>query len=70
MKKSLAILLSAITILSLASCASKTCKVEGCEDEVYEDGYCKYHYTINHAKEELDNLGKEIFNKIDGNDKD
>ena len=27
--------------------SSDTCKESGCDDEVYEDGYCKYHYYIN-----------------------
>ena len=35
-----------------------------CDDEVYQDGYCQYHYTINAAKDAVDdaNYNKELNN--------
>ncbi|MGN0507249.1 MAG: hypothetical protein ACI4FZ_11865 [Lachnospiraceae bacterium] len=61
MKKKISLLLlGAILACCLAGCAGLThCKE--CDDEVYKDGYCKYHYEINAAKEKIDDLGKDVF---------
>ena len=32
-------------LLALASCGKKTCKVSGCERDVFQDGYCDIHYA-------------------------
>ena len=67
MKKKLALVLAIVTIAcSLVACAGIThCKE--CEDKVYEDGYCKYHYELNKVKEEVDSLGKDVFDLFDEN---
>jgi len=55
------------TVLSAAfllTACSSNCKAEGCEDEIYQDDYCQYHYVVNTAKDEIDKLGKDIFNGI------
>lgn len=39
-------------VLQLTACSFNTCKESGCDDEIYEDGYCKYHYYI-HAGEDI-----------------
>lgn len=69
MKKNFVTLL-AVLVMSfvLSACgAPKTCKADGCSDEkIYKDGYCQYHYTINVAKEEIDEAGKNAFDSIFG----
>lgn len=61
MKRKISLLLLAVTLVAgMAGCAgSKHCKE--CDDEVYEEGYCKYHYEINVVKNKVDELGKEIY---------
>ena len=47
MKRKFTILLFALAMaMSMTACSfNMTCKVSGCnETELYEDGYCKYHY--------------------------
>lgn len=39
-------------VLQLTACSFNTCKESGCDDEIYEEGYCKYHYYI-HAGEDI-----------------
>jgi len=51
MKKLVLVALAALMALSLMAC-DKTCKVEGCEKPVYEDGYCELHLL----KNEIGNL--------------
>ena len=66
MKKQLFILILAVTMIILSACAESNCKVDGCNDEIYEDGYCKYHYTLNVTKEVIDETAKNAFNRIFG----
>lgn len=56
MKRKLAALLTIISILSMLTACSleQTCKADGCEEtEIYQDGYCKYHYYINAGEDIL-----------------
>lgn len=47
MKKRIAALFLAIlAAMSLVACGGK-CKASGCDEEVYEDGYCEIHYLAN-----------------------
>lgn len=70
MKKLLTLLTTFITIMSLTACSGLThCK--DCSDEIYQDGYCQYHYTIHKtqealdsAKEAVDSAAKGVFDKI------
>lgn len=42
---------------TLAGCGAKTCKVGGCNDtEIYEDGYCRFHYYENVGENILQDL--------------
>lgn len=59
LKKLAILVLGLMMIISLASCKS-SCKHDGCEDEVYEVGYCKYHYNINKAQEAIGNVANDI----------
>ena len=59
-KKLLIVLFATITVLQLTACSSVvTCKATGCnETELYQGGYCKYHYY----KDAGENILKDIFN--------
>ena len=46
-------------VVQLTACGAKTCKVDGCgETEIYEDGYCRYHYYEKVGT----NILKDLFN--------
>lgn len=49
-KKFLALLLMTVMALQLGACSfnfEPTCKESGCEEtDIYEEGYCKYHYLM------------------------
>jgi len=65
LKKKLALLMAVLTVaFSLVACSGIThCKQ--CDDKVYEDGLCKYHYEVNSVKEKVDSVGKDIFDLLD-----
>lgn len=47
-------------LLQLSACSLQiSCKADGCnETDIYEDGYCRYHYYLRAGE----NLLKEIIN--------
>lgn len=50
MKRKLTILLFVLTMaMSMTACSfNMSCKAPGCDEtELYEDGFCKYHYYMN-----------------------
>lgn len=59
-KKLLAVLFVTVMVLQLVACSlEKTCKASGCDEtEIYQDGYCKYHYYMNAGEDFL----KELIN--------
>jgi len=73
MKRRLVLLTAVVMVMGLTACAGIThCK--DCDDEIYEDGYCKYHYTVHKAqeavdsaKEAVDSAAKDVFDNIVGN---
>ena len=66
MKKLLILIVILIMSTSLSACGGIThCKE--CDDEVYKDGYCQYHYTVNAAKDAVDDAAKGVFDSIFGN---
>lgn len=60
MKKKIAtVLFIGMAAVQLTACIAFTCKEQGCDEtDIYEDGYCKYHYGINAGEEAL----KDIIN--------
>ena len=46
-KRILSLFIALITVSQFTACGLFSCKESGCDDEVYEDGYCKYHYYSN-----------------------
>lgn len=61
-KKIIAILIIAVMALQLSACTfdfEPTCKEDGCtEKEIYDEGYCRYHYYMNAGESIL----KDIIN--------
>ena len=57
-KRILSLFIALITVSQFTACGLFSCKESGCDDEVYEDGYCKYHYYINAGRDIL----KDIIN--------
>lgn len=50
----LAVMLSACSFPQLL----QTCKASGCDEEIYRDGYCRYHYYLKNGEDTL----KDIMN--------
>jgi hypothetical protein len=57
MKKAIAILLAAVMALSMVAC-SRNCKEEGCDKDVFKEGYCEIHYGLHQLEDGL----KDLFN--------
>lgn len=59
-KKTGIMLLLILTALQITACGSKNCKAKDCDSEIYQDGYCKYHYYKNQAAEAVDAVEEGI----------
>lgn len=55
-KRALSLFVAFIAVLQLTACSSDTCKESGCDDEIYKDGYCKYHYYLNAGSDVLKDI--------------
>lgn len=63
MKKTFILLAVFAMTYVLTACAGVShCKE--CDDEVYQDGYCEYHYAVQAAKEAVDDTAKELFDRV------
>lgn len=56
-RKMIAVVLLLSAMLSACS-FTPNCKANDCDEEVYRDGYCKYHYYLKNGEETL----KDIIN--------
>lgn len=47
-----------VCLMGLTACSfEKTCKATDCEEvNLYQDGYCKYHYYINLGEDTLKSI--------------
>jgi len=53
----LLIMLAAVVQLTACETPEPTCKEPDCEElEIYQDGYCKYHYYLNVGETALKDL--------------
>ncbi len=61
--------LAMASVVSLAGCTFKqTCKEPGCDEtNIYQDGYCKYHYGTNQVDELIDDGEEFLKDLINGN---
>lgn len=65
MKKAAVFLVMLLMAGSLGACGEPShCKE--CDDEVYKDGYCQYHYALNVLKEAVDDTAKEVYDSLFG----
>lgn len=64
MKKFIILLTSWLMVISLAACGSSHCKE--CDEAVYKDGYCEYHYALNAAGDIVDGAADEILESVFG----
>ncbi len=55
-----------LTALQISACGSKNCKAKDCDSEIYQDGYCKYHYYINQAENAVDAVEDGLKGLING----
>lgn len=54
-----------IMLFSLSACSGAShCKK--CDDKVYKDGYCKYHYSKQALEDTIDSEAKGLFDKFFG----
>lgn len=51
------------TMTLLAGCA-KTCKIEGCKNEIYKDGLCQKHYYVNQGADAVEGAVKGIMDLL------
>lgn len=65
MKKVMMLIAATIILFSLSACSGLShCKE--CDDAVYKDGYCKYHYSKQALKDTIDSEAKGLFDKFFG----
>lgn len=49
--------ITVFVLMTLIGCGTPTCRYKDCEEtEIYEDGYCKYHYYIVSGDEMLKDI--------------
>ena len=67
MKKLTATLGLMTLLFSLTACSGITnCKADGCDRDIYEDGYCQYHFTVGTVKAGVDEVGQGLFDSFFG----
>ena len=66
MKKIAVVLTTLAMAACLTACGSAHCKESGCENEVYQDGYCEYHYALEVAKDTVSSAANDVLNSIFG----
>ena len=65
MKKLSLVLAAAVMACMLVSCAGVThCKE--CDNEVYKDGYCEYHYALKVAKDTVSDAAQGLLDSVLG----
>lgn len=53
-KRIITLLLIGLMGVQLTACSEPTCKADDCEEtEIYEDGYCRYHYYLKSGEDIL-----------------
>lgn len=64
MKKIVFIVLGLILSIFIFTSCQRTCKVAGCSQPTFENGYCSQHYYIEQAKGAIGALGNIINDSI------
>ena len=63
MKKMLALIAALALAVSLTACGGH-CK--SCDQPVYKDGYCEYHYALNTAGDLVGDAAQDALNALFG----
>ena len=63
MKKMMALIAALALAVSLTACGAH-CK--SCDQPVYKDGYCEYHYALNAAQDLVDDAAQAAQDAIFG----
>ena len=63
MKKMMTLIAILTLAASLTACGSK-CK--SCDEPVYKDGYCEYHYALNVAQDVVDDAAQDALDTLFG----
>ena len=64
MKKLTILVASLAAVACLTACGPSHCKE--CDNEVYKDGYCEYHYALNVAKDVVGDAANDLMDSITG----
>lgn len=63
MKKMMALIAALALAVSLTACGGH-CK--SCDQPVYKDGYCEYHYALNVAQDVVGDAANDLMDSIMG----
>ena len=63
MKKMMALIAALTLAASLTACGGH-CK--SCDQKVYKDGYCEYHYALNVAQDVVDDAAQDALDALFG----
>ncbi len=55
-KKKLIVVVILLSAMLSACSFALNCKANGCDSEIYQDGYCKYHYFLKNGEDTLKNI--------------
>lgn len=64
MKKCIIIVVGLIVSIFILTSCQRTCKVPGCNQPTFENGYCSQHYYIEQAKGAIGAIGNIISDSI------
>ncbi|MCH5353160.1 MAG: hypothetical protein J1E06_06815 [Acutalibacter sp.] len=59
-KRTFFLFLCTLALLALTACAGK-CKMSGCDDKVYKDGLCEFHYGLQVAGDAVKGIFGGLF---------
>lgn len=51
-------------VVSMITACTKTCKIEGCKNEVYKEGLCQKHYYVNQGADAIGNAVNGVLNVL------
>ena len=64
MKRLMILVASLAAVACLTACGPSHCKE--CDNEVYKDGYCEYHYALNVAQDVVGDAANDLLDSLMG----
>ena len=64
MKRLMILVASLAAVACLTACGPSHCKE--CDNEVYKDGYCEYHYALKVAKDTVSDAAQGLLDSVLG----